>query len=209
MYAHLEEEHGLAKRAMAIYDRATRVVSDTDKFEMFAIYIAQAASSYGLPATRPIYERALETLPDKPASKMALRFAALERKLGEVDRARAIYAHASQLCDPRTSAEFWKEWHAFEIDAGSEDTFREMLRVKRSVQARFNTEASYLVATAASNVPASAEGEKDGDPMAVAERSAGGGAKNPAFVAASTNPVKEGAPVETANAEEIQISDEE
>ena len=132
MYAQLEEEHGLAKRAMAIYDRATKVVSDGDKFEMFSIYIAQAASNYGLPATRPIYERALETLPDKPASQMALRFANLERKLGEIDRARAIYAHASQLCDPRTNAEFWAAWHSFEIDAGSEDTFREMLRVKRS-----------------------------------------------------------------------------
>lgn len=34
MYAQLEEEYGLAKRAMNIYDRATRVVSDADKFEV-------------------------------------------------------------------------------------------------------------------------------------------------------------------------------
>jgi pre-mRNA-splicing factor SYF1 len=33
MYGQLEEEHGLAKRAMSIYERATEVVSDTDKFE--------------------------------------------------------------------------------------------------------------------------------------------------------------------------------
>ncbi|VDC07118.1 unnamed protein product [Peniophora sp. CBMAI 1063] len=203
MYAQLEQEHGLAKRAMSIYDRATSVVSDGDKFEMFSIYIAQAASNYGLPATRPIYERALETLPDKPASQMALRFANLERKLGEIDRARAIYAHASQLCDPRTNAEFWSAWHSFEIDAGSEDTFREMLRVKRSVQARFNTEASYLVATAASNAPV--QEAQPADPMAAAERAGG----KTAFVAASTNPVKEAQPVDVGNAEEIQISDEE
>ena len=30
-----------------------------------------------------------------------MRFADLERKLGEIDRARAIYMHASQLADPR------------------------------------------------------------------------------------------------------------
>jgi hypothetical protein len=27
----------------------------------------------------------------------------LERKLGEIDRARAVYSHASQICDPRVS----------------------------------------------------------------------------------------------------------
>jgi pre-mRNA-splicing factor SYF1 len=51
---------------------------------------------------------------------------------------RGIYAHASQFCDPRTNPEFWAEWHSFEIDTGSDDTFREMLRIKHSVQARFN-----------------------------------------------------------------------
>lgn len=34
MYAKLEEDYGLAKRAMAIYERATQVVVDTDKFEV-------------------------------------------------------------------------------------------------------------------------------------------------------------------------------
>lgn len=34
MYATFEEEHGLAKRAMGIYDRATQSVSDEDKFEV-------------------------------------------------------------------------------------------------------------------------------------------------------------------------------
>lgn len=34
MYGKLEEEYGLAKRAMNIYDRATQVVVDADKFEV-------------------------------------------------------------------------------------------------------------------------------------------------------------------------------
>ena len=33
--------------------------------------------------------------------EMCVRFADLERKLGEIDRARAIYMHASQMADPR------------------------------------------------------------------------------------------------------------
>ena len=33
--------------------------------------------------------------------EMCLRFADLERKLGEIDRARAVYTHCSEMCDPR------------------------------------------------------------------------------------------------------------
>ncbi|KAI9458039.1 spliceosome complex protein [Russula earlei] len=216
MYAQLEEEYGLAKRAMSIYDRATQVVENEDKFDMFTIYIAKAAANYGLTATRPIYERALEVLPDRQTAKMCLRFAALERKLGEIDRARAIYAHASQFCDPRTNPEFWAEWHAFEIDTGSEDTFREMLRIKRSVQAQFNTEASYLAAQALAASQGAAKQAEDAalDPMATAERQSGGGKSGPTFVSAKQQAQQDDDEQSQSaqivgNADEIQISDEE
>ncbi|KAK7049235.1 pre-mRNA-splicing factor syf1 [Paramarasmius palmivorus] len=218
MYGKFEEDHGLIKRAMSIYERGAQVVADEDKFEMFTIYIAKATANFGLPATRPIYERALEVLPDRQTAEMCLRFAALERKLGEIDRARAIYAHASQFCDPRVNQKFWKEWNDFEIETGSEDTFREMLRIKRSVQAQFNTEAHYLAAQtiAAKN---GVEGGKDADiteapdAMAAAEKAAGGG---PAFVAATKTALHPPAEKDdaaavgaNANADEIHISDDE
>jgi pre-mRNA-splicing factor SYF1 len=38
MYAQFEEEHGLAKRALAIYERATKAVGDEDKFEVRDLY---------------------------------------------------------------------------------------------------------------------------------------------------------------------------
>lgn len=187
--------------------------------QIFTIYIAKATSNYGLPATRPIYERALEILPDKQTAEMCLRFASMERKLGEIDRARAIYAHASQFCDPRVLPKFWQEWNTFEIETGSEDTFREMLRIKRSVQAQFNTEASYLAAQMAakqSGVDAEAgEAAPPADAMAAAERQAAGGVKAPAFVSAkqSTNVRVEEAAARPAaaqgNEDEIHISDDE
>ncbi|KAN0075349.1 hypothetical protein V8E55_011372 [Tylopilus felleus] len=217
MYGKLEEDHGLAKRAMSIYERATQVVGDEDKFEMYTVYIAKATANYGLPATRPIYERALEVLPDKQTAEMSLQFAALERKLGEIDRARAIYAHASQFCDPRVNPKFWAEWNSFEIETGSEDTFREMLRIKRSVQAQFNTEASYLAAQTLSTKKNGASAEPAGAPtdaMAAAEQQANA-AKGPAFVAAKKTalPPPEGTEAQPTeqegNADEIQISDEE
>ena len=35
--------------------------------------------------------------------EICLRYADLETKLGEIDRARAIYSFGSQMCDPRVS----------------------------------------------------------------------------------------------------------
>lgn len=96
-----QEDYGLTKRAMSVYDRMTRAVEVDDQFEAYAILAAKTTANYGLPATRAVYERAIEVLPNGPTAEMCLRFAALERKLGEIDRARAIYAHASQFCDPR------------------------------------------------------------------------------------------------------------
>lgn len=46
MYAQLEEEHGLAKRAMAIYDRAAQVIADDDKFQVYSLFFLLAQNSY-------------------------------------------------------------------------------------------------------------------------------------------------------------------
>ncbi|KAH9558703.1 hypothetical protein CY35_06G021700 [Sphagnum magellanicum] len=138
-YAKLEEEHGLDRHAMAIYDRATKAVTDQEKLSIYEIYIARAAEFLGVPKTRAIYEHAIESgLPDKDVKTMCIKYAELERNLGEIDRARAIYIHASQMADPRSDAEFWVKWNDFEVQHGNEDTFREMLRIKRSVSASYS-----------------------------------------------------------------------
>ncbi|XP_052223848.1 pre-mRNA-splicing factor SYF1-like [Dreissena polymorpha] len=146
LYAKLEEDFGLARHAMAVYDRATQAVLPEEQYEMFNVYIKRAAELYGVTYTRPIYEKAIEVLTNDQAWEMCLRFADLERKLGEIDRARAVYAHCSQICDPRSTANFWQTWKDFEIKHGNEDTVREMLRIKRSVQALYNTQVNFMSA---------------------------------------------------------------
>jgi pre-mRNA-splicing factor SYF1 len=146
LYAQLEEKHGLAKHSMTIYDRAVTHVDEKSQLEIFNVYIKKMTELFGLTHTRSIYEKAIEVLSDDQARDMCLRFADLERRLGEIDRARAVYAHASQLSDPRTCPSFWNEWRQFEIKHGNEDTIREMLRIKRSVQATFNTQVSFMSA---------------------------------------------------------------
>ncbi|PKA56207.1 hypothetical protein AXF42_Ash011136 [Apostasia shenzhenica] len=138
-YAKLEEDYGLAKRAMKVYDQAVKAVSDDEKLSMYEIYIARAAEIFGVPKTREIYEQAIESgLPDKAVKTMCMKYADLEKNLGEIDRARAIYVFASQFADPHYDPDFWNKWNDFEVQHGNEDTFREMLRIKRSVSASFS-----------------------------------------------------------------------
>lgn len=188
MYGNLEEDRGLARHAMRIYERATRAVSDEDRADMFNFYITKSASNFGLPSTRPIYEHAIAALPDSDARDMCLKFADMEKRLGEIDRARAIYGHASQFCDPRTSPTFWSKWEAFEVQHGNEDTFKEMLRIKRSVQAQYNTDVNFIASQALARSHASPNGKDDDnheDAMAALEREA----RAPVgFVAASSGP---------------------
>ncbi|XP_044736719.1 pre-mRNA-splicing factor syf1 homolog [Chrysoperla carnea] len=169
LYAKLEEEYGMTRHAMAVYERATTAVLPEEMFELFNIYIKKASEIYGIPKTRQIYEKAIEVLPEENTREMCLRFAEMETKLGEVDRARAIYAHCSQMCDPRVTVDFWQTWKEFEVRHGNEDTMREMLRIKRSVQATYNTQVNMMSAqmlssagTIAGTIADLAPGAKDG-----------------------------------------------
>ena len=101
LYAKLEEEHGMARHAMAVYDRAVLAVEKKEQAEVYNIYLRKAAEIYGVTRTRQIYEKAIEILSEAESRQMCVRFAEMETKLGEIDRARAIYIHASQMCDPR------------------------------------------------------------------------------------------------------------
>ena len=124
---------------MNVYDQATKAVPASEKLSMYEIYIARAAEMFGVPKTRNIYEEAIQSgLPDKDVKTMCMKYAELEKSLGEIDRARAIYSYASQFSDPRTYPDFWNQWHEFEVQHGNEDTFREMLRIKRSVAASYS-----------------------------------------------------------------------
>jgi len=94
---------------------------------------------FGVTKSRPVYEKAIKELDDESSKLLCLEFADLERRLGEVDRARAILQFGSQFSDPRReNGVYWKAWREFEEQHGNEDTFRDMLRVQRSVETAFS-----------------------------------------------------------------------
>lgn len=151
MYATMEEQHGLVRNAMSIYERACAAITSSpeDRLAMYSLYVDKARAHLGIIATRDIYVAAIRTLPDTEAREMCLRLTSLETQLGEFERARAVFGHASQFSDPRTAPSLWDAWQRFEVEHGSEENFRDMLRVKRAVQAKFAAHVLFVPATQA------------------------------------------------------------
>lgn len=140
MNGEFEEQHGLTRRALGVYKAMCQRVPDAEKFTAYQLYIAKTTKYLGLTATRDVYQEAIATLQDDQATaKLCLDFAQMESSLQEVDRARGILTYGAQMADPRRNPEYWTAWHEFEVSHGNEETFREMLRIKRSVQASFST----------------------------------------------------------------------
>lgn len=144
LYASFEQKHAagpsLTKRLLRIYERHCIAVPLEQKLMAYQLYILKASSLLGMHSTRPIYEAAISACNDKDSSILCTEYAHMEIELGEVVRARAAFTYGAQLVDPRRDPkEYWKKWSDFEVSYGNEDTFREMLRVKRSVTAAFST----------------------------------------------------------------------
>lgn len=218
-YALFEEKHGLARNAMAIYEQAVKKVPQNQKLAVYEVYLAKASEFFGVGKIREIYEAAIEAdqshaLSDGDTRTMCLRYAALETRLGEIDRARAIYVHGCSLANPKTVSDYWTEWNDFEVKYGSEETFREMLRIKRSVaaahsQQHFNT--AIIDAATVTALPAKRKAEEG----VVDTLPDGGGTRVPGFVSAGVIEQKgetNGAPaaaVKNINPEDIQLEEED
>jgi pre-mRNA-splicing factor SYF1 len=134
-YAKFEEEFGLATRAMKVYEDVVDAVPGCDKLGVYDVYVARTATLFGVLKVREVYHRAIAGggLPDDDARATCVRFADLEISLGEIHRARALYVYTSGFSDPGAHPEFWRRWNEFEVAHGDESTFREMLRLKRTM----------------------------------------------------------------------------
>lgn len=56
------------------------------------------------------------------------------------------HSENKKLTNLQVAPNFWQVWKEFEIKHGNEDTVREMLRIKRSVQAIYNTQVNFMSA---------------------------------------------------------------
>lgn len=145
MYARYVEQYGILKKSLQIYERAAQAAPANRQFELYLVFIEKVRVAHGLSATRAIYQSAIEHLSDEDSKRICIRFAEMETQLGEIDRARQIYSYCSQFCDPRiTEVKFWNKWMVFETRFGNVENLANMNLVKRSVEAKYNTQQNLM-----------------------------------------------------------------
>nr|PVC50326.1 RNA-processing protein [Theileria orientalis] len=169
LYASMEEEYGMVKKFLAILSDACRLADKEDQLTMIKFYVAKTCEFFGVTHTRQIYQQCLEYVDDDVARELCSMYIQMERGLGEIDRARAIYVFASQISDPSQFPNFWKSWREFEVLHGNEDCFREMLRIKRSVQAQYS-KVYYNVEEIGQDDEEDEEEPEEGNPLGELEK---------------------------------------
>ena len=148
MYGKVEEDYGLVRNALSIYRRGCSIVSSGDRPVLYNVLIKKTIESQGIKSSRPLYEEAIKSLPFPAALPFALALSGIEEKLNDIPRARALLMHMSQFCDPRAYDQtFWQPWQEFETRNGDESSFREMLRIKRSVTNLFLQKLAFIKAS--------------------------------------------------------------
>ena len=157
-YAHMEEKYGLPRHYLSIYERATHAVPKANKLMMYKLYISKIVSVYGLIQTRSVYESAIAELEDSDVRELCLDYAETEKQLGEIPRARAVYAHGCQFAHPKRNSIYWQRWKNFEEHYGNVDTFRDLLRLQRSIETKYS-QVNYAAEDALASMAAKSSGE--------------------------------------------------
>ncbi len=163
LLVNFEESFGDPSKVLAAFDRLCHSIPQDDdrKPNFFLAYIAKSEELFGIDHSRQIYEKAIENV--KTAShicRLCVNYAEKECRVGEIDRARAIFQYAASFADPRKETAFWNVWHSFEVSHGDRDTFREMLRMKRSIQATYQ-DTNYNIAPVDVHPPERHSQDKD------------------------------------------------
>lgn len=139
LYAKFEEDFGLMKRAMDIYKRAADICQND---EIFHVWVASACRLFGASKTREVYKYAVDMFGNKgdnmKCAEWCIRFAKLEAKLTEFERARSVFIHGTQYADPAVFPRYWEEYENFEKLHGTKENYKEMLSQKNVAVARFN-----------------------------------------------------------------------
>ena len=89
---------------------------------------------------RRLLTRAIDELPLKYAIAFVRRFADIEIKLNEFERARELLKYGALQQSPIKNTELWEFWSDFEVAHGNKETYKAMLRIKRQATEEFNTD---------------------------------------------------------------------
>ncbi|ODV92359.1 hypothetical protein CANCADRAFT_30533 [Tortispora caseinolytica NRRL Y-17796] len=143
-YALYEEQNGLFSFALKLIKQAVEKAVAKDKVTLLDYYIGKCCALEGVDTARKAFEFAIQQCADKDASMFCLRYAEAEIAVNEIARAREIFKYGTQLADPRIDSRFWETFKEFEETNGDEESIKEMIRLKESVEHERNTSKDYV-----------------------------------------------------------------
>ncbi|KAG7802856.1 hypothetical protein KL944_001748 [Ogataea haglerorum] len=143
LYAQFEETRGSKLQALKVYRRAIEhIPASAEKVELYSLLAAKTAQFKNLESARDVYHGALESVSvNAPGflDVLVQGFIELELRLGQYRRCREIYRYAARLLVQFAKRDqdverVWGLWKQFEVDNGSEESYKELLRFKRHLE---------------------------------------------------------------------------
>jgi pre-mRNA-splicing factor SYF1 len=144
-----ELEKGFASDCSAVLHRSTQQCDLHEKLSFYYLGIQHAMRTHGTPQARRILQDAVDELTevgrkngasDTLVVELCIQYARLETEAGQIERARKVFEHAAQFANPNKTEmnDFWVKWKDFEIEHGSEVTYKDMKRLRRSVEVLYS-----------------------------------------------------------------------
>lgn len=107
-----------------------------DKFELYQSLLSSIGKLNDESLQREIYSESLQdkhlTLPQ--VIEFGLEFISFETKYKQLSRARALFKHLAGFRNPDSHimSKVWSQWQKFELEHGTEETYKQMLKFKRN-----------------------------------------------------------------------------
>lgn len=159
LYSDFEQKNGSVTKSVRILDRGIAYLTRSldhhnskeernkivdDKHDLYCLSLEKVTKYLkDTDLIRSTYAKSLED-PHLTVSQtvgLTLRFIDFEAAQRELRRVRALFKYATKLGNPASHVftPVWAKWEKFEVENGSEDTFKEMLRFKRQITKEFES----------------------------------------------------------------------
>lgn len=112
-----------------------------DKFELYQLLISSISKLKDDSLQREIFSKSIQdshlTLPQ--IIELGMMFISFETRCKEIPRARGLFKHLTGFRSPDwpIMSSVWSQWEKFELEYGTEDTYKDMLRFKRNAIKEF------------------------------------------------------------------------
>ena len=149
LYSKFEENYGMLNNSIEILLKFIKNPSfeNTEKIEIFSVLISKVSKYFGITKTRNYFNLILNEIDSIQIVEIGLKYVSIEIKLNEFERARKIFEHLSQFCNPEIEENvktFWEIWRNFEINYGNVDTYAEMEKIRKKVKTKFSMNITIL-----------------------------------------------------------------